>query len=204
MLTITWELIHFHLCRLKIPCIPLCSALVWFCPTQLSHTHSNCCNCWGIYCRRDASRYDIRPAVPVGFETNYYEVRVVFENTVLQKGLSIVLGIPMVPKSSNSDLYRDMSLHQPNEDATVAFLNNLSQDYAAIATKNSHYGELTAITPHQINRIEFCWKGFFYHQGRPSLLFDFSLLRVRHLKSSQLLSGFCLVAGGPASFLFSG
>ena len=37
----------------------------------------------------------LTPAIQFGFEATYYEVQIVLEVTVLQEGLSIVLGIPM-------------------------------------------------------------------------------------------------------------
>ena len=54
------------------------------------------------------------------FSTNY-EVQITLEVTVLQEGLSIVLGIPMNSRSSIFDVYWVIPLHQPNEDGTTSF-----------------------------------------------------------------------------------
>ena len=54
----------------------------------------------------------LTPAIQVGFEATYYEVQTVLEVTVLQEGLSIVLGRPMNSKSSTFDVYRAILLHQ--------------------------------------------------------------------------------------------
>ena len=105
----------------------------------------------------------LTPAIQVGFEATYYEVRIVLEVTGLQKGLSIVLGIPMNSKSSTFDVYRAIPLHQPNEDGTTASVYRFSHEFGAIATDNSQYAEVSATTLSQCsgtNRINLCRKGF--------------------------------------------
>ena len=105
----------------------------------------------------------LTPAIQVGFEATYYEVQIVLEVTVLQEGLSIVLGIPMNSKSSTFDVYRAIPLHQPNEDGTTASVYRFSHEFVAIATDNSQYAELSATTLNQCsgtNRIKLCRKGF--------------------------------------------
>ena len=105
----------------------------------------------------------LTPAIHVGFEATYYEVQIVLEVTVLQEGLSIVLGIPMNSKSSTFDVYRAIPLHQPNEDGTTASVYRFSHEFVAIATDNSQYSELSATTLSQCsgtNRIKLCRKGF--------------------------------------------
>ena len=85
------------------------------------------------------------------------------EVTVLQKGLSIVLGIPMNSKSSTFDVYRAIPLHQPNENGTTAPIYHFSHEFVAIATDSSKYAELSATTLSQCyatNRIKLCRKGF--------------------------------------------
>ena len=85
-------------------------------------------------------------AIQVGFEATYYEVQTVLEVTVLQEGLSIVLGIPINSKSSAFDVYRFIPLHQPNDDGTTAAVYCFSYEIVAIATDNSKYSELSATT----------------------------------------------------------
>ena len=62
----------------------------------------------------------LTPEIQIGFEATHCEVQIVIEVTVLQEGLSIVLGIPMNSKSFTFEVYRAIPLHQPNEDATTA------------------------------------------------------------------------------------
>ena len=145
-------------------------------------------------------------AIQVGFEATYYEVHIVLEVTVLQEGLSIVLGKPMNSKSSTFDVYRAIILHQPNEEGTTASVYRFSHEFVAIATDNSQYAELSATTLSQCsgtNRIKLCRK-VFPTTTDETLLCLRSILWVQHPSSSQLFSGFCLVAWGPTSFIFSG
>ena len=86
------------------------------------------------------------PATQVDFEATYYEVQIVLEVTVLQKGLSLVLSIPMNSKSSTFDVYRVIPLQQPNEDDTTASVYRFSYEFVAIATDNLQYAELSANT----------------------------------------------------------
>ena len=105
----------------------------------------------------------LTPEIQVGFEVTYYEVQIVVEGTVLQDGLSIVLGIPMNSKSSTLDVYRAIPLHQPNKDGTKASVYRFSHELVAIATDNSQYAELSANTLGQrsgTNRNKLCRKGF--------------------------------------------
>ena len=105
----------------------------------------------------------LTPAIQVGFEATYYEIQIVLEVTVLQEGLSIVLGIPMNSKSSSFDVYRTILFHQPNEDGTTVSVYRFSHEFVAIATDNSLYVELSATTLSQCsgtNGIKLCRKSF--------------------------------------------
>ena len=88
----------------------------------------------------------LTPAIQIGFEATYYGVQIVLEVTILQEGLSIVLGIPMTTKSSTFDVYRAIPLHQPNEDGTISSVYHSSHEFLAIATNNPQYTELSATT----------------------------------------------------------
>ena len=104
----------------------------------------------------------VTPAIQVGFEATYYEVQIVLEVTVLQEGLSIVLGIPMNSESSTFDVYRAIPLHQPNENGTTATVYHFSE-FMAIPADNSQYAELSATTLCQCSgtdRFKLCRKGF--------------------------------------------
>ena len=101
--------------------------------------------------------------IQIGSEVAYYEVQIVLDVTVLQEGLSTVLGIPMNSKLSTFDVYRAIPLHQPNEDGTTASVYHFSHEFMAIATDNSQYAKLSATTLNQCsgtNRIKLCRKGF--------------------------------------------
>ena len=102
-------------------------------------------------------------AIQIGFEATYYEVQIVLEVTVLQEGLSIVLGIPMNSNSSTFDVYRAIPLHQPNEDGTTVSVYHFFHELVAISTDKSQYAELIATTLSQCsgtNRIRLCVRVF--------------------------------------------
>ena len=85
-------------------------------------------------------------AIQVGFEATYYNIQIVPEDTVLQEGLSIVLGIPMTLKSATFDIYRAIPWHQPNEDETTASVYRFANEFLAVLTDNSQNAELNGIT----------------------------------------------------------
>ena len=58
----------------------------------------------------------LSPAIQPGYEAIYYEINVVLEVTLLPRGISVVLGIPMNSKSSTFDVYHAIPLYQPNGD----------------------------------------------------------------------------------------
>ena len=134
-------------------------------------------------------------AIQVGFEATYYEVQIVLGVTVLQEGLSIVLGIPMNSKSSTFDVYRAIPLHQPNEDDTTASVYRFPHEFLAIASDNSQYAELSATTLSQCsgtNRIKLCRKGFSTTTDETllcltSLFYEYSIPGLRNLVDSVLL-----------------
>ena len=136
------------------------------------------------------------PAIQVGFEVTFYEVQIVLEVTVLQEGLSIVFGIPMNSKSSTFDVYRAISLHQPNEDRTTASVQHFFHEFVAIAPDNSQYAELSATIFSQCsgtNRTKLCRKGFSTTTDETllcltSLFYEYSLPALRNcLVESDLL-----------------
>ena len=130
----------------------------------------------------------LTPAIQFGSEAIYYEVPIVLEVTVLQEGLSIVLGIPMNSKSSTFDVYRAIRLHQPNEDGTTASVYHFSHKFVAIATDNSQYAELSATTLSECsstNRNKLCRKGFYTTTDETqlcltSLFYEYSIPALRN------------------------
>ena len=105
----------------------------------------------------------LSPAIRVGHEAIYYKIQHVFEVTLLSSGLSVVLGIPMISKSSTFDIYLATPLYQRNADGNTASLYQFSNTFLAISTDNIQFAELGASTLQQCsgnNRIKLCRKGF--------------------------------------------
>ena len=55
-------------------------------------------------------------AIPSGFEAIYYELQIVLEVTLLPKGISFVLGIPMNSKSATYNVFQAEPFYQRNDD----------------------------------------------------------------------------------------
>ena len=105
----------------------------------------------------------LSPAIQPGYEAIYYEINVVLEVTLLPRGISVVLGIPMNSKSSTFDAYHAIPLYQPNGDNKTASLYQLQKPFLAVSTDNSRFAELDSSTLQQCsgnNRIKLCRKGF--------------------------------------------
>ena len=80
----------------------------------------------------------LTPATPVGFEALYYEIQIVLEVTVLQEGLSIVLGIPMNSKSSTFDVYRAILCINPTRMARqLRFIVSLMSSWPSLLITHS-------------------------------------------------------------------
>ena len=105
----------------------------------------------------------LTPAIPSGFEAIYYELQIVLEVTMLTKGISFVLGIPMNSKSATYNVLQAEPLYQPNDDGKTTSVYQFPKPYVAIATDNTNFAELAASTLQQCtgsNRIKLCRKGF--------------------------------------------
>ena len=105
----------------------------------------------------------LTPAIPSGFEAIYYELQIVLEVTMLPKGISFVLGIPMNSKSATYNVFQAEPLYQPNDDGKTASHYQFPKPYVPIATDNTNFAELAASTLQQCtgsNRIKLCRKGF--------------------------------------------
>ena len=105
----------------------------------------------------------LTPAIPPGFEAIYYELQTVLEVTMLPKGISFVLGIPMNSKSATYHVFQAEPLYQPNDDGKTASIYQFPKPYCAISTDNTNFAELAASTLQQCtgsNRIKLCRKGF--------------------------------------------
>ena len=105
----------------------------------------------------------LTPAIQSGFEAIYYELQIVLEVTMLPRGISFVLGIPMNSKSATYNVFQAEPLYQPNDDGKTASVYQFPKPYVAIATDKTDFAELAAYTLQQCtgsNRIELCRKGF--------------------------------------------
>ena len=105
----------------------------------------------------------LSPAIRPGFEAIYYEIQLVLEVTLIPRGTSVFLGIPMNSKSSTFDIYHATPLYQPNNDEKTAPLYTFTNPFFAISTDSTGFAELGAHTLQQCsgnNRIKLCPKGF--------------------------------------------
>ena len=102
-------------------------------------------------------------AIPSGFEAIYYELQIVLEVTLLPKGISFVLGIPMNSKSATYNVFQAEPFYQRNDDGKTTSVCQFPKPYVAILTDNTNFAELAASTLQQCtgsNRIKLCRKGF--------------------------------------------
>ena len=74
-------------------------------------------------------RTKLSPAIRVGHEAIYYEIQLVLEVTLLSRGLSVVLGIPLNSKSSTFDIYLGTPLYQPIADGDTASLYQFAKPF---------------------------------------------------------------------------
>ena len=103
----------------------------------------------------------LTPAMPSGIEAIYYGMQIVLEVTMLPKGISFVLGIPMNSKSTTYNVFQAEPLYQTNDDGKTASVYQFPKLYVAIATDNTNFAELAASTLQQCtgsNRIKLCRK----------------------------------------------
>ena len=91
----------------------------------------------------------LSPAIQRGYEAIYYEINVVLEVTLIPRGISVVLGIPMKSKSSTFDVYHAIPLYQPNGDNKTASLYQLEKPLLAVSTVYSRFAELDSSTKQQ-------------------------------------------------------
>ena len=105
----------------------------------------------------------LTPAIPLGFEAIYYELQIALEVTMLPKGISFVLDIPINSKSATYNVFQAERLYQPNDDGKTASVYQFPKTYVEIAKDNTNFAELAASTLQQYTgrtRITLCRKGF--------------------------------------------
>ena len=137
----------------------------------------------------------LTPAIPSGFEAIYYELQIVLEVTMLPKGISFVLGIPMNSKSATYIVFQAEPLYQPNDNGKTAPVYQFGKPHVAIATGKTNFAELAASTLQQCtgsNRIKLCRKGFLTttdekHLCLTSLYFNQDIRALRNCPVSSVL-----------------
>ena len=137
----------------------------------------------------------LTPAIQPGFEAVYYEIQLVLEVTLIPRGISVVLGVPMNSKSSTFNVYHATPLYQPNGDNKTASLFQLAKPFLAVATDDSRYAELDSSTLQQCsgnNRIRLCRKGFSTTTDDTllclsSLMFDYAIPALRNCPANSVL-----------------
>ena len=90
-------------------------------------------------------------------------MQIVLEVTMLPKGISFVLGIPMNSTIATYNVFKAEPLYQPNDDGKTASVYQFPKPYVAIATDNTNFAELAGSTLQQCtgnNQIKLCRKGF--------------------------------------------
>ena len=136
----------------------------------------------------------LSPAIHVGQEAIYYELQMVLEVSLLPKGISVVLGVPMNSKRP-FNVYRAIPLYQPNDDGDTASLYHFPNPLLAISTDNSRFAELDAASLQQCsgnNRIKLCRQGFSTTTDEtllclPSLYYNYDIPALRNCKVESVL-----------------
>ena len=137
----------------------------------------------------------LSPAIRPGQEAIYYEIQLVLEVSLLSRGISVVLGIPMNSRSSSFNVYHATALHQPNDDGDTASIYQLTNPFLAISEDNTQFAELSASTLQQCsgnNRVKLCRKGFSTTTDEtllclPSLFYNYDIPSLRNCKVESVL-----------------
>ena len=85
----------------------------------------------------------LSPAIRAGQEAIYYEIQMVLEVSLLSRGISVVLGIPMNSKKP-FNVFQATPLYQPNDDGDTASIYHFSNSLLAVSTDNKRFAELDA------------------------------------------------------------
>ena len=125
----------------------------------------------------------LTPSIKPGFEAVYYAIQLVLEATLISRGISVWLGVPLNSKSSAFNVYHATPLYQPNGDNKTASFFQLPKPFLAVAEDDSRYAELRSWALQQCsgnNRIRLCRKSF-------STTTDDTLLRLSPLMFSYAI-----------------
>ena len=136
----------------------------------------------------------LSPAIHVGQEAIYYELQMVSEVSLLPKGISVVLGVPMNSKRP-FNVYHAIPLYQSNDNGDTVSLYHFPNPLLAISTDNSRFAELDAASLQQCsgnNSIKLCRQGFSTTTDEtffclPSLYFNYDIPALRNCKVESVL-----------------
>ena len=137
----------------------------------------------------------LTPAIHPCFQAVYYDIQLVLEVTLIPRGISVVLGVPINSKCSTFNLYHATPLYQPNCDNKTASLFQLAKPFLAVANDDSRYAELDISTLQQCssnNRIRLCREGFSTTADDTLLclsflMFDYAILALRNCPATSVL-----------------
>ena len=126
----------------------------------------------------------LSPAIRPGFVAIYYEIQLVLEVTLIPRGISVILGIPMNSKFSTFDIY-----------PATASLCTLTNLFLAKSTDNTRFAELGEHTLQQCsgnNRIKLCRKGLSTTTDETllclgSLFYKYDILALRNCQVVSVL-----------------
>ena len=136
----------------------------------------------------------LSPAIRAGQEAIYYEIQMVLEVSLLSRGISVVLGIPMNSKKP-FNVFQATPLYQPNDDGDTASIYHFSNSLLAVSTENKRFAELDASSLQQCsgnNRIKLCRQGFSTTTDEtllclPSLFYNYDIPSLRNCKVESVL-----------------
>ena len=136
----------------------------------------------------------LSPAIRAGQEAVYYEIQMVLEVSLLSRGNSVVLGIPMNSKKPFNVL-QATPLYQRNEDGDTASIYHFFNSLFAVSTDNKRFAELDASSFQQCsgkNRIKLCRQGFSTTTDEtllslPSLFYSYNIPSLRNCKVESVL-----------------
>ena len=145
--------------------------------------------------RRELLWYKTYPRHTAGFEAVFYEIQLVLEVTLIPRGISVVLGVPMNSQSSTFNVYHASPVYQPNGDNKTASFFQLAKPSLAVANDDSRYAELDSSTLQQCsgnNRIRLCRKSFSTTTDDSllclrSLIFDCAIPALRNCPATSVL-----------------
>ena len=136
----------------------------------------------------------LSPVIRARQQAIYYEIQMVLEVSLLPRGISVVLRIPMNLKKP-FNVFQATPLYQPNDDGDTAFIYQFSNSLLAASTDNKRFDKLNASSIQQCsgkNRIKLCRQGFSTTTEEtllclPSLFYSYDIPSLRNCKVESVL-----------------